>query len=53
MDKNKVTVLKVWVLLLTLTHVAVAKADGTSETVEAKTSLLQQVLNHLLCLYQN
>jgi hypothetical protein len=32
------------------THVAVAKADGTTETIEAKTSLLLQVQNHLLYL---
>jgi dihydrolipoamide dehydrogenase len=47
MDKNKVTVLKVWVLLLTLLMLLL-QSRRTSETVEAKTSLLQQVLNHLL-----
>jgi pyruvate/2-oxoglutarate dehydrogenase complex dihydrolipoamide dehydrogenase (E3) component len=38
--------------LLTLTHVAVAKADGTSETVE-KNIIIATGSNHLLCLYQN
>jgi hypothetical protein len=51
MDKNKVTVLKVWVLLLTLLMLLL-QSRRDSETV-AKTSLLQQVPNHLLCLYQN
>jgi dihydrolipoamide dehydrogenase len=39
MDKNKVTVLKVC-SFVDATHVAVAKADGTSETVEAKNIII-------------
>jgi dihydrolipoamide dehydrogenase len=36
MDKNKITVLEGLGSFVDATHVAVAKADGTSETVEAK-----------------
>jgi dihydrolipoamide dehydrogenase len=50
MDKNKITVLEGLGSFVDATHVAVAKADGTSETIEAKTSLLLQVQNHLLYL---
>jgi hypothetical protein len=32
------------------THVAVAKADGTTETIEAKNIIIAQVQNHLLYL---
>jgi dihydrolipoamide dehydrogenase len=50
MDKNKITVLEGLGSFVDATHVAVAKADGTTETIEAKTSLLLQVQNHLLYL---
>jgi dihydrolipoamide dehydrogenase len=39
MDKNKITVLEGLGSFVDATHVAVAKADGTTETIEAKTSL--------------
>ncbi len=40
MDKNKVTVLEGLGSFVDATHVAVAKADGTSETVEAKNIII-------------
>jgi dihydrolipoamide dehydrogenase len=36
MDKNKITVLEGLGSFVDATHVAVAKADGTTETIEAK-----------------
>ncbi|SDW57956.1 dihydrolipoyl dehydrogenase [Flavobacterium degerlachei] len=40
MDKNKITVLEGLGSFVDATHVAVAKADGTSETVEAKNIII-------------
>jgi dihydrolipoamide dehydrogenase len=40
MDKNKITVLEGLGSFIDATHVAVAKADGTSETVEAKNIII-------------
>ena len=40
MDKNKITVLEGMGSFVDATHVAVAKADGTSETVEAKNIII-------------
>jgi dihydrolipoamide dehydrogenase len=40
MDKNKITVLEGLGSFVDATHVAVAKADGTSETVEAATIII-------------
>lgn len=40
MDKNKITVLEGLGSFVDATHVAVAKADGTSETIEAKNVII-------------
>jgi dihydrolipoamide dehydrogenase len=40
MDKNKITVLEGLGSFVDATHVAIAKADGTSETVEAKNIII-------------
>jgi len=40
MDKNKITVLEGLGSFLDATHVTVAKADGTSETIEAKNIII-------------
>ena len=40
MDKNKITVLEGLGSFVDATHVAVAKSDGTSETVEAKNIII-------------
>lgn len=40
MDKNKVTVLNGLGSFVDATHVAIAKADGTSETIEAKNIII-------------
>ena len=40
MDKNKITVLQGLGSFLDATHVAVTKADGTSETIEAKNIII-------------
>jgi dihydrolipoamide dehydrogenase len=40
MDKNKITVLEGLGSFVDATHVAVAKADGTSETIEAKNIII-------------
>jgi dihydrolipoamide dehydrogenase len=40
MDKNKITVLEGLGSFIDATHVAVAKADGTSETIEAKNIII-------------
>jgi dihydrolipoamide dehydrogenase len=50
MDKNKITVLEGLGSFVDATHVAIAKADGTIETVEAK-KLLQR--DEPATLYQN
>ncbi|MDD5150051.1 MAG: dihydrolipoyl dehydrogenase, partial [Flavobacterium sp.] len=40
MDKNKITVLEGLGSFVDATHVAIAKADGTSETIEAKNIII-------------
>jgi pyruvate/2-oxoglutarate dehydrogenase complex dihydrolipoamide dehydrogenase (E3) component len=53
MDKNKITVLEGLGSFVDATHVAVAKADGTSETIEAKHHYCYRFKTIFFTFYQN